>query len=80
MSPVTAWPPRRSVLRAVGGRLTASEAEPDRLLRDSFTAEGAGDAGIGIKGIAVALTGASQRHVAHVLPLTSGTRRRAGAT
>jgi hypothetical protein len=41
-------------------------------LRDSFTAEGAGDAGIGIKGIAVALTGASQRHVAHVLPLTSG--------
>jgi DNA-binding CsgD family transcriptional regulator len=69
-----------SVLRAVGGRLTASEAEPDRLLRDSFTAAGAGDAGIGIKGIAVALTGASQRHVAHVLPLTSGARRRAGAT
>jgi DNA-binding CsgD family transcriptional regulator len=68
------------VLRAVGGRLAASDVESDRLLRDSILSAAGGDAGVGIKGIAVPLTGHdSERNVAHVLPLTSGARHRAGA-
>jgi DNA-binding CsgD family transcriptional regulator len=66
-------------LRAAGGRLVARDAQTDRLLREIFTAAGNGDAAIGIKGIALPLTARDgERHVAHVLPLTSGARRRAG--
>jgi DNA-binding CsgD family transcriptional regulator len=40
-----------------------------------------GDATVGIKGIAVPLLALDgERHVAHVLPLTSGARRRAGTS
>src|SRR5207244_4973352 len=40
-----------------------------------------GDAAVGIKGIAVPLMALDgERHVAHVLPLTSGARRRAGTS
>jgi DNA-binding CsgD family transcriptional regulator len=40
-----------------------------------------GDAAVGIKGIAVPLLALDgERHVAHVLPLTSGARRRAGTS
>jgi DNA-binding CsgD family transcriptional regulator len=67
-------------LRAASGRLVASDPQADRLLRDIFTAAGSGDAAVGSKGIAVPLTARDgERHVAHVLPLTSGARRRAGA-
>jgi DNA-binding CsgD family transcriptional regulator len=66
-------------LRLVGGRLTAGDPEIDHGLRDVLMAAGNGDAAVGIKGIALPLTARDgERHVAHVLPLTSGARRRAG--
>jgi len=66
-------------LRAAGGRLVAGDPQTDRQLRDIFIAAGNGDAAIGIKGIALPLTARDgKRHVAHVLPLNSGTRRRSG--
>jgi DNA-binding CsgD family transcriptional regulator/PAS domain-containing protein len=70
-----------SYLRAAGGRLVASAPETDRLLSDTFSAAGNGDAAVGIRGIALPLTAEDgEQHVAHVLPLTSGARRRASAT
>jgi DNA-binding CsgD family transcriptional regulator len=70
---------RGSVLRSSGGRLLANEAEATQSLKETFAAAGAGDAAVGIKGIAVPLQARDgERHVAHVLPLTSGARRRAG--
>jgi DNA-binding CsgD family transcriptional regulator len=66
-------------LRAAGGRLVAGDPQTDRILRDIFIAAGNGDVAIGTKGIALPLTAHDgERHVAHVLPLTSGARRRAG--
>jgi DNA-binding CsgD family transcriptional regulator len=42
-------------------------------------AAGNGDAAVGVKGIALPLIArGGERHLAHVLPLTSGARRRAG--
>ena len=68
-----------NILRSVGGRLAACDAQVDRTLREVFAAAGQGDAAVGTKGIAVSLIGNDgERHVAHVLPLTSGARRRAG--
>jgi len=68
-------------LRAAGDRLTAGDPTADQALLDIFTAAGSGDTAIGIKGIAVPLAASDGgRHVAHVLPLTSGARRRAGAS
>ncbi|MGB8399825.1 helix-turn-helix transcriptional regulator [Bradyrhizobium sp.] len=67
------------VLRVVGGRLVACDARIDQTLREVFAAAGQGDAALGTKGIAVPLAGKDgERYVAHVLPLTSGARRRAG--
>jgi DNA-binding CsgD family transcriptional regulator len=67
------------VLKAAGGRLIASDPQVDNTLREIFVAAGSGDAALGTQGIAVPLTaGDGQHHVAHVLPLTSGARRRAG--
>jgi DNA-binding CsgD family transcriptional regulator len=69
----------RDFLRAAGGRLTAGDPQIDQLLRDIFIAAGNGDAAIGIKGIALPLVAHNgERHIANVLPLTSGARRRAG--
>ena len=52
-----------------------------RSLYDVILAAGSGDAAVGIKGIAVPLpTSEGERYVAHVLPLTSGARRRAGTS
>jgi PAS domain-containing protein len=66
-------------LRAAGGRLVAGDPQTDHILRDIFIAAGNGDAAIGTKGIAVPLIAHDgERHVAHVLPLTSGARHRAG--
>jgi DNA-binding CsgD family transcriptional regulator len=66
-------------LRLAGGRLVAGDHEIDQAFRDVLIAAGNGDAAIGIKGIALPLTAHDgERHVAHVLPLTSGARRRAG--
>jgi DNA-binding CsgD family transcriptional regulator len=65
-------------LRAAGGRLTASDPHADTTLHEVFAAAGGGDAAIGTKGIAVPIIARDgTRYVAHVLPLTSGARRRA---
>jgi DNA-binding CsgD family transcriptional regulator/PAS domain-containing protein len=70
-----------SYLRAAGGRLVASAPETDRLLSDTFSAAANGDAAVGTKGVALPLMAQDgERHVAHVLPLTSGARRRAIAS
>ena len=66
-------------LRASGGRLLAADMQADQALRDAFTASENGDAALGFRGTAVPLVADdSERFVAHVLPLTSGARRRAG--
>jgi DNA-binding CsgD family transcriptional regulator len=68
-----------SPLRAPGGRLAANDAAVEQVLHEAFVAAGNGDAAIGTKGIAVPLlTRGDDRYVAHVLPLASGARRRAG--
>lgn len=68
------------VLRRVDGRLAANDPRAAELLREAFSAAGLGDAAVGAKGVAVPLTArCGERHVAHVLPLTGGERRRAGA-
>jgi DNA-binding CsgD family transcriptional regulator len=68
------------VLHAPAGRLVASDPQADRSLADIFASAGSDDA-LGIKGIALPLTARSgERYVAHVLPLTSGARRQAGAS
>jgi DNA-binding CsgD family transcriptional regulator len=66
-------------LRASEGRLVACDAEANRLLHDVFSLADKGDAAVGIKGIAVPLPARDgESYVAHVLPLTSGARQRAG--
>ncbi len=66
-------------VRASGGRLVMNDASADQALRDACAAAQGGDVGLGTRGIAVPLlAGNEQRYVAHVLPLTSGARRRAG--
>ena len=66
-------------LRTVGGRLVASDAPVNAALREILIAADAGDAALGIKGIALPMSDHDGGHyVAHVLPLTSGARRRAG--
>src|SRR5215470_17226447 len=70
-----------SLLRADGGTLTADDAEAERALHEVFATAAEGDAAVGVKGIAVPLIARDgERHVAHVLPLTSGERRRAGTS
>jgi DNA-binding CsgD family transcriptional regulator len=56
-----------------------NDRQADQVLADTFATAGNGDAAIGIRGVAVPLVaGDGERHVAHVLPLTSGARRQAG--
>ena len=69
------------VLRSARGRLTATKVDADRMLKDIFAGCCNGDTAVGIKGVAMPLEPAcGGQHVAHVLPLTAGTRRRAGNT
>jgi len=66
-------------LTAIEGRLVARDPKIDQAFRELFAAAGSGDAAIGARGIALSLRGWNgSRYVAHVLPLTSGARRRAG--
>jgi DNA-binding CsgD family transcriptional regulator/PAS domain-containing protein len=68
-------------LRSTGGRLVAGDPQADQTLRDALAATGNGDVEIGVRGIALPLIAHDgTRHVAHVLPLTSGARRAAGMT
>jgi DNA-binding CsgD family transcriptional regulator len=69
----------RDFLSVIGGRLVASDTKIDRTLRELFAAAGSGDAVVGTQGIALPLRAKDGSHyAAHVLPLTSGTRRLAG--
>lgn len=69
-----------TVLRAAGNRFTPTDAGATQALNEIFTAAGGGDAAVGIKGIAVPLVARDgERYAAHVLPLTSGARQKAGA-
>ncbi len=71
----------RCVLRVGGDKVAATEAESDRELNRVVALAGGGDAAVGVKGIALPLAARDgERYVAHVLPLTSGERRRAGAS
>jgi DNA-binding CsgD family transcriptional regulator len=63
------------VLRGTRNMLTACDPQANRLLREIFASTEGGDGAVGIKGIAVPLSGAhDERWLAHVLPLTSGAR------
>jgi len=69
------------LLRGPGGKLAAVDAMADQALHEAFLAAAGGDARVGTKGIAVALMARDdERYVAHVLPLTSGARRKAGTS
>jgi DNA-binding CsgD family transcriptional regulator/PAS domain-containing protein len=69
------------LFRAINGRLVAIEPQAERTLADIVATAASGGAAIGIKGIAVPLTtNSGQDYVAHVLPLTSGARRKAGTS
>jgi DNA-binding CsgD family transcriptional regulator len=70
-----------NVLRASNGRIAALDPEGSRNLHDIFTAAQAGDAAVGKRGIALPLKARTgERYVAHILPLTSGARRKAGVS
>jgi DNA-binding CsgD family transcriptional regulator len=67
------------IIRSVKGQLVVGDAQINKTLRESFAVADQGDAAIGIKGIALPLTARDGEHyVAHLLPLTSGARLRAG--
>jgi DNA-binding CsgD family transcriptional regulator len=68
-------------VRSVGGRLAARDAEANKTLREVFTTAAKGDVRVDAKAIALPLTAYDgERHVAHVLPLTSGARRATSIT
>ena len=67
-----------ALLREINQTLTAVAPEANRMLRDIFAAAENGDASVDIRAVAVPLsTSAHDRWFAHVLPLTSGNRRKA---
>ena len=68
-----------AALDGAHGRIRPTDAAAARALKDVVAASG-DNAAMGIKGIAVPLTGRDgKRYAAHVLPLTMGARRRTGA-
>jgi DNA-binding CsgD family transcriptional regulator len=72
---------KAEILRGTGGRLVANNPESDEALADVLASAAGGDDAIGIKGVALPLRARDgEHHVAHVLPLTSGVRRRAGTS
>jgi DNA-binding CsgD family transcriptional regulator len=72
---------KRDPFSTSAGRLSAANAETDRLLAEAFLAADRGDGAIDVKGISLPLvTRDGETYAAHVLPLTSGARRRAGAS
>jgi DNA-binding CsgD family transcriptional regulator len=71
---------KAKVLHSAGSRLAANDLDADRLLQHIFAAAAAGDAAVGKDGVAVPMQSSDgERYVAHVLPLTAGARRHAGA-
>jgi DNA-binding CsgD family transcriptional regulator len=68
------------VLRVERGCLVVNDPENSQVLAETFVSAGKGDAALGVMGIGVPLMARNnERYIAHVLPLTSGIRRRAGA-
>ena len=68
-----------SAMRSVAGRLAPADMEAAQALSEIFTVAAGGDAAVGTKGIALPFAGRDGKcYAAHVLPLTSGERRRAG--
>jgi DNA-binding CsgD family transcriptional regulator len=66
-------------LRAAGGRLVAADIKVNRALQEIFARADHGDAALDVGGVALPLIARDGEHyVAHVLPLKSGARRRAG--
>ena len=69
-----------TLLRAIGGRLVPNDASAEQGLLETFSMAEGGDEALGTRGVAVPLVARDGEHyVAHVLPLTAGARRRAGA-
>jgi|SRR6185312_1485933 len=70
----------RVVVHRAGDKLAVHDPQAERALHDAFANTTQGDVGLEGKGIAIALrTRAGDNHVAHVLPLAAGARRKAGA-
>jgi DNA-binding CsgD family transcriptional regulator len=68
-----------NILRDAGGKLSALDSAADRSLRSVFAAALGGDAEVGVEGVALPLLSKGDNQwLAHILPLTSGARRRAG--
>jgi DNA-binding CsgD family transcriptional regulator len=71
---------KADALRTVRGKLTALDARAEHQLNEIYAIARGGDAAVGTKGIDVPLLTPDREHyIAHVLPLTSGARRRAAA-
>ncbi|QWG18971.1 LuxR family transcriptional regulator [Bradyrhizobium sediminis] len=67
------------LLRAMHGQLVFCDRRADALLQQALAVATDGDAGAGVRTTALPLAaGGGDRYVAHLLPLTSGVRRRAG--
>jgi DNA-binding CsgD family transcriptional regulator len=72
---------RAEAVRTDGPRLSIVEPAAAQVLHDALAAAADGDLAIGVKGVAIAFHRSTDvPYVAHVLPLTAGARRRAGAT
>jgi DNA-binding CsgD family transcriptional regulator len=64
------------LLHTVQGRVVAHDRGVDAALQDALSRAAAGDADLGARGLALPLAATSDgRWVAHILPLTAGTRR-----
>lgn len=69
-----------SVLRTDGGILKATSQHANQTLAETIAASETGDSAVGSSGVAIALTASKEeRWLAHVLPLTSGSRRTDGS-
>jgi DNA-binding CsgD family transcriptional regulator/PAS domain-containing protein len=67
------------LLRSVGGRLVAGDAQVEQSLRETAAAAASGDEEAGSASVVVPLRARDdKRYVAHMLPLTGGARRHAG--
>ena len=69
-----------NLLRSVGGRLVAGDAQVEHSLRATAAAAANGDQEVGTRSIVVPLrrSDEDERYVAHMLPLARGARGRAG--
>ena len=68
------------LLRSIGGRLVAGDAQVEHSLRETAAAAANGDQEVGTRSIVVPLRARDEaRYVAHMLPLSGGARGRTGA-